>query len=237
MPIGACHPGAHGWFDVRPSCWRRASTRRRGERRTRSSGGPGRDRGASTHGTSQARQPRSPATVRLVQYRRRLISGPDSPHCRYISLNPAAPAVAGGASQGGRRSLCRPGCDAGPYCGRPARRGPRPQPHRCATARRRHQRPAARRTARRQCAVDDGRCAARRLRGGLHRLRGMGSRVPPEAALAAFPDADAILVDRVHDVVSFAVAAWCWAQPEGPQIVREAGEVHLAALHRSRLAQ
>ena len=59
----------------------------------------------------------------------------------------------------------------------------------------------------------------------------------PAESLAAFPDADRGLVERFRDAVSFAVAAWCWAQPDGPAVVTEAARVHLAALRRSPLGR
>jgi Ser/Thr protein kinase RdoA (MazF antagonist) len=49
-------------------------------------------------------------------------------------------------------------------------------------------------------------------------------------ALAAFPDLEPALVDRFRLAVSFAVAAWCCAQPDGPTVVREAAAHHLGVL-------
>jgi aminoglycoside/choline kinase family phosphotransferase len=55
-----------------------------------------------------------------------------------------------------------------------------------------------------------------------------------DAALTAFPKIEPALVDRFRLAVSFAVAAWCFAQPDGPSVVREAAAHHLGVL-RQRL--
>jgi hypothetical protein len=58
----------------------------------------------------------------------------------------------------------------------------------------------------------------------------------PDESRGAFPDRDNALVERLRAVVSYCVAAWCWAQPERAPEVDAAAKHHLALLGRSWLA-
>jgi hypothetical protein len=58
----------------------------------------------------------------------------------------------------------------------------------------------------------------------------------PDEAHDAFPNRDDALIERLRAVVSYCVAAWCWAQPEPSPEVDAAATHHLAELRRSWLA-
>jgi Ser/Thr protein kinase RdoA (MazF antagonist) len=58
----------------------------------------------------------------------------------------------------------------------------------------------------------------------------------PDEARGAFPDRDDALIERLRAVVSYCVAAWCWAQPERAPEVDAAAKHHLDLLARSWLA-
>ncbi len=55
----------------------------------------------------------------------------------------------------------------------------------------------------------------------------------PDEARQAFPDRDDALIERLRTVVSYCVAAWCWAEAEPTPEVAAAAAHHLARLRRS----
>jgi len=58
----------------------------------------------------------------------------------------------------------------------------------------------------------------------------------PDEARERFPDRDDALIERLRVVVSYCVAAWCWAQPKRSPEVDAAAKHHLAQVRRSWLA-
>ena len=58
----------------------------------------------------------------------------------------------------------------------------------------------------------------------------------PDDAREAFPDRDDALIERLRAVVSYCVAAWCWADPEPTPEVAAAAKHHLGRLRQSWLA-